>query len=179
MARSCVLFVLIWLAAPQLTTSYVIDEVHPDDQGADFVKEVKDNVDAGDEPNTQGDQEMLESVLKFINEKGIQTECTEEAVKKTGHVLKERKEKDKTILRNNYQILQHGEESIASNKEWLEAIKSGICSGCVVKKICDHPPDYLSKYVSLLSKMLTGVFASSYSNFEIQLSEMPLPKGPS
>lgn len=147
MARSFTLLVLICLVGLQLMSSYVIDDAQPDDGRADFVNEVKDDMDAGDEPSTQGDQEVLESLLNFIKEKGIETECTDEATKKTSHLLKERAEKDKTILRTNYQILQHGEESIASNKEWLAAIKSGICSGCVVTKICNQPPDYLSKYV--------------------------------
>lgn len=147
--RTCVsLLVLFWLAALQLTSPYVIEELHQDDDGADFVTEVKDDTDVGDEPNTQGDQEQLESLLKYIHEKGYETECTEEATKKASYVLKERKEKDKTILRTNYQILQHGEESIASANEWLESIKSGICSGCVVTKVCNQPPDSLSKYVS-------------------------------
>lgn len=143
MVRAHLCLTLVWVIALVLTSSYVID-----DENADFVTEVNDGMDAGDEigdDDENSDREILESLLKLIDSKKLRAECTGEATKKTTHLLQERKEKDKNILRKNYQILQHGEQSIVGERDWLSAIKSGICSGCVVKKICDHPPKYLSK----------------------------------
>ena len=148
MAHCCAFLVLIWFAGLQLTSSTVINKANPEDRIADFMREAQDLRDTGETPHQQFDKGLLARLQKFIKEKNLEQRCTEEAKKKTGHLLKEREEKDKTILRNNYQILQHGEESFASNKEWLSAIKSGICTGCLVKKICSHPPNFLSKYVS-------------------------------
>ncbi|KAJ7333670.1 hypothetical protein OS493_017214 [Desmophyllum pertusum] len=142
MARCFVL--LIWLTGLQLTSAYIIDESDPAGERAQFRTEAKDETDTGDESNTKMHHELLKRMLKFIDEKGFEKECTEEAIKKTRYILKQRKEKDKSTLRGNYQILQHGEGSIASDRSWLGAIKSGICSGCVVTKICNHPPKYLS-----------------------------------
>ena len=76
------------------------------------------------------------NTTKFVT---VKKECDEEATRKIGHLLKDREEKDKTIPRNKYQILQRGEGSFASSKEWLLAIKSEICTGCLVKKMCSHP----------------------------------------
>ena len=151
MARCCAFVFLIWVAGFHLTSSKIIDKAYPRDGIADFIREAQDLRDAGEAPYQQSDKGLLGRLQKFIKEKNLEKGCTEEATKKTGHLLKEREGKDKTILRNNYQILQHGEESFASNKEWLSAIKSGICTGCLVKKICSHPPSFLSKYVSPFS----------------------------
>ena len=149
MARCFAFLVLsIWVAGLQLTSTDIIDKGYSEDGIADFMREAQDLGDAGETPYQQSDEGSLDKLQKFIKEKNLEQECTKDAEKKTGHLLKERKEKDKTILRNNYQILQHGEESFASNKEWLAAIKSGICTGCLLKKICSHPPSFLSKYVS-------------------------------
>ncbi|KAJ7385166.1 heme peroxidase [Desmophyllum pertusum] len=144
MARCYVFVLLIWLTGLQLTSAYIIDEADPAGESAEFRTEAKDETDTGDESHTQKDHELLKRMLKFIDKKGFEKECTEEAIKKTSYILKQRKEKDKSTLRGNYQILQHGEESTASDRSWLAAIKSGICSGCVVTKICNHPPKYLS-----------------------------------
>ena len=139
MARCCAFLVFIWIAGLQLASSNIIDKAY---QG-DSIGKAQDSVrDAGDLTD------QFHKLQKFIKEKNLEQGCTEEATKKTEHLQKEREEKDKTILRNNYQILQHGEESFASNKEWLSAIKSGMCTGCLVKKICSHPPNFLSKYAS-------------------------------
>lgn len=151
MTRCCAFLVLIWVAELQLTSSNIIDKAYPGDSIADFTGKAQDLSDTEDAPYQQSDKGLLDKLQKFIKEKNLEQECTEEATKKTGHLLKEREEKDKRILRNNYQILQHGEESFASSKEWLSAIKSGICTVCLVKKICSHPPSFLSKYVSLSS----------------------------
>jgi len=145
MTRCCAFLVLIWVAELQLTSSNIIDKAYPGDSIADFTGKAQDLSDTEDAPYQQSDKGLLDKLQKFIKEKNLEQECTEEATKKTGHLLKEREEKDKRILRNNYQILQHGEESFASSKEWLSAIKSGICTVCLVKKICSHPPSFLSK----------------------------------
>ena len=144
MARCCAFLVLIWVAGLQQTSCNIIDKAYP----GDGIGKVHDLKDAGDAPDQISAKELFDKLHKFIKEKNLEQGCTEEATKKTKHLQKEREEKDKTILRNNYQILQHGEESFASNKEWLSAIKSGMCTGCLVKKICSHPPSFLFKYVS-------------------------------
>ena len=107
--------------------------------------EKRDSRVAGDAPYQQSGEGLLDRLQKFIKEKNLEKECAEIATKKTGHLLKDREEKDKTIPRNKYQILQHGEGSFAFNKEWLLAIKNEICTGCLVKKICSHPRRFLSK----------------------------------
>jgi len=142
MVRCCDLLVLIWAAGLQLTSTDVIDKAYSADRDAEHLE------DAGDEPYQQSDTGSLHKLQRFIKKKNLEQECTKDATKKAQHLLKEKEEKDKTILRSNYQILQHGEGSLASNKEWLSAIKSEICAGCLVKKICSHPPKFLSKYVS-------------------------------
>ena len=144
MARCCAFLVFIWVAGLQLASSNIIDKAY----SGDSTGEAQDWRDPGDVADQLSGKGLFDKLQKFIKEKNLEQGCTEEATKTTKHVLKEREEKDKTILRNNYQILQHGEESFASNKEWLSAIKSGICTGCLVKKICSHPPSFLSKYVS-------------------------------
>ena len=144
MARSCAFLVIIWVAGLHLTSSNIIDEADREDDIASFMRKAQDLRDAGDAPSQQSDSK-LDSLKKLIKEENLEKECTEEATKKTGHLLKEREEKDKAILRNKYQILQHGERSFASAKEWLLAVKSGTCTGCLVKKICSHPPSFLSK----------------------------------
>ena len=144
MARCCAFLVFIWVAGLQLASSNIIDKAY----SGDAIGEAQHLRDPGDVADHLSGKELFDKLQKFIKEKNLEQGCTEEATKKTKHVLKEREEKDKTILRNNYQILQHGEESFASHKEWLSAIKSGICTGCLVKKICSHPPSFLSMYVS-------------------------------
>jgi len=145
MARCCAFLVFIWVAGLHLTSSNIIDKADREDDIADFMRKAPDLREAGDTPHQQSDEGLLDSLMKLIKEKNLEKECTEEATKKTGHLLKEREEKDKTILRNKYQILQHGEGSFASSKELMLAIKSEICTGCLVKKICSHPPSFLPK----------------------------------
>ena len=153
MARCCAFLVFfIWVAGHQLASCKIIDKAYSGD-GVGEAQNLRDPGDVADQLSGKG---LFDKLQKFIKGKNLEQGCTEEVTKKTKHVLKEREEKDKTILRNNYQILQHGEESFASHKEWLSAIKSGICTGCLVKKICSHPPSFLSKYVSSSSwKSLT------------------------
>ena len=148
MVRCYDFLVLIWAAGLQLTSTDIIDKAYSGDNNADFTRDAEDLKDAGDEPYQQSDNESLDKLQKFIKEKNLEQECTKDATKNTEHLLKEKEDKDKTILRSNYQILQHGEGSLASNNEWFSAINSEICTGCVVKKICSHPPEFLSKYVS-------------------------------
>ena len=152
MARCCAFLVFIWVAGLQRTSSNINDKGYPGDGiAADLIREAKDLRDTGDAPGQLSDKGSFDRLQKFIKENNLEQRCTEEATKKTEHVLKEREEKDKTILRNSYQILQHGEETFASNIEWLSAIKNGICTGCLVKKICNQPPSFLPKYVSSFS----------------------------
>ena len=148
MVRCFDFLVLIWAAGLQLTSADIIDKAYSGDSDGEFTRDAEDLKDAGDEPYQQSDTGSLHKLQKFIREKNLEQECTKDATKKTEHLLKEKEEKDKTILRSNYQILQHGEGSLASNKEWLSAKKSEICAGCLVKKICSHPPKFLPKYVS-------------------------------
>ena len=148
MVRCYDFLVLIWAAGLQLTSTDIIDKAYSGDNNADFTRDAEDLKDAGDEPYQQSDNGSLDKLQKFIKEKNLEQECTKDATKNTEHLLKEKEEKHKTILRSNYQILQHGDGSLASNNEWLSAIKSGICTACVVKKICSRPPTFLSRYVS-------------------------------
>ena len=148
MARCCAFLVFICVAGLQRTASNIIDKGYPGNGiAADFIREAQDLRDTGDAPDQLSDKGLFDRLQKFIKEKNLEQQSTEEATKKTEHLLKEREEKDKTILRNKYQTLQHGEESLGSNEEWLSAIKGGICTGCLVKKICSQPPSFLSKYV--------------------------------
>ena len=137
----------IWVAGLQLTSSNKIVKAYPGDSIADFVREAQDLRDAGDAPDQLSNKGLFDTLQKFIKEKNLEEGCTEEAAKKAEHLPKEGEEKINFILRNNYQILQHGEESFASDKEWLSAIRSEICTGCSVKNICSQPPSFLSKYV--------------------------------
>jgi len=148
MVRCFDFLVLIWAAGLQLTSTDVIDKAYSGESNADFTRDAEDLKDAGDELYQQSDKGSLDKLQKFIKEKNLEEECTKNATNNTEHLLKEEEEKDKTILRSNYQILQHGKGSLASNKEWLSAIRSEICVGCVLKKVCSHPPKFLSKYVS-------------------------------
>ena len=148
MTRCCVFLVLIWVASLELTSSNIIDKAYPEDGIPDVIRDAQDLRDAGDTPYQLSNKGLFDGLQKFIKEKNLEQGCSEEATKKTKHLPKEREEKDKTILRNNYQILQHGEESLASKFDWLSAVRSEICTGCLVKKICSHPPSFLSKYVS-------------------------------
>ena len=148
MVRCIYFLVLIWAAGLQLTSTDIIDKAYSGDRNADFTRDAEDLKDAEDEPYQQTDNGSLLKLQKFIKEKNLEEECTKDATKNTENLLKEEEEKDKTILRSNYQILQHGEGSLASNSEWLSAIKSENCAGCLVKKICSQPPKFLSKYVS-------------------------------
>ena len=91
------------------------------------------------------DEATLQSMLKFIHSKKIPKQCTAKAKSKARWLNKKRKETDKSILRKNYQILQHGEQSIVKEKKWLSAMESGLCSRCVLETICDHPPKFLSR----------------------------------
>jgi len=145
MAHCCAFLVFIWVAGLHLTSSNIIDKADREDDIADFMRKAADLRDAGDTPYQQSDKGLLESLMKHIKEKNLEKKCAKEATKKTRHLLKEREEKDKTILRNKYQILQHGKGSFASCKEWVLAIKSGICTRCLVKKICSPPPRFLPK----------------------------------
>ena len=151
MTRCCDFLVFIWVAGLQLTSCNIINKAYPEDGIPDLIKEAQDFRDAGEAPYKLSHKGLFDRLQNFIKEKNLVQGCTEEATKKTKHMLKEREEKDKTILKKNYQILQHGEESFASTKEWLSVIRSGICTGCLVKKICSHPPSFLSKYVSFSS----------------------------
>ena len=151
MARCCTLLVFIWVAELQLTSSNKIDKVYPGDGIADFVREAQDLRDAGDPPYKLSNEGLFDLLQRFMKENNLEQGCTEEATKKTEHLPNKREEKTNFILRNNYQILQHGEESFASDNEWSSAIRSEICTGCSVKKICSEPPSFLSKYVSFSS----------------------------
>ena len=164
MAGCWAFLVLIWVAGPQMSSSYIIDEAYSGDGNEDLVIEAQNTTDSEDEPYKQSDQVLLKRLQRFIRRKNLKEECTEDAKEKTRHLLKEREEKDKTMISKSYQILQHGEESIASNEEWLLAIRSEICAGCAVKKICNHPPKFLSKYVSRsLWKSLAPVVQRVYN----------------
>ena len=143
MALFCAFIVLIWVAELQLTSSNITDKANQEDDIADFMGDARDLRD----PCQQSDTALFERLQNFIKEKNLKQECNEEAKKKKEHLQKERKERDKIMLRKDYQILQHGKGSFASIKEWLSAMKSGICTGCVVKKICSQPPTFLPKYV--------------------------------
>ena len=160
MVRCCAFLVIIWAAGLQLTSTDIIDEAYSGDGSADFTMDAQDLIVAEDEPYQQSDKRLLRrfrspgwspkirQLMQFIRRNNLWRKCTKEATKNTEHLLKEKEEKHKTILRSNYQILQHGDGSLASNNEWLSAIKSGICTACVVKKICSRPPTFLSRYVS-------------------------------
>ena len=148
MIRCCAFLVFIWVAGLQLASSNIIDKAYPEDGIPDVIREAQDLRDVGDAPYQLSNKGLFDRLQKFIRGKNLKQECSEEATNKTKHLPKEREEKDKTILRNNYQILQHGEESLASKFDWLSAVRSEICTGCLVKKICSHPPSFLSKYVS-------------------------------
>ena len=150
---------IIWAVGLQLTSTEIIDEAYSGDGSADFTRDAQDLNGSGDEPYQQSDKRWLRRfrwrwyrrvrwLRRFIRRKNLWQKCTKHAAKNTEHLLKEKEEKHKTILRSNYQILQHGKGSFASNKEWLSAIKSGIRAACVVKKICRRPRWFLPKYVS-------------------------------
>ena len=150
MIRCCAFLVFIWVAALQLTSSNIIDKAY----SGDSIGEAQDFRDAGDVADQLSDKRLWwrwQKLQWFIKRERLEQRCKVEAKKETEQVQKKREEKDKTILRNNYQILQHGEGSFASNKEWLSAIKSEKCAGCLLKKICSRPPRFLSKYVSFSS----------------------------
>lgn len=159
MVRCCAFLVIIWAAGLQLTSTDIIDEAYSGDGSAEFTRDAQDLNGSGDEPYQQSDKRWLRRsrwrryrnfrrLMWFIRRNNLWRICTKKAAKNTQHLLKEKERKHKTILRSNYQILQHGKGSLASNKEWLTAIKSGICAACVVKKICRRPPSFLPKYVS-------------------------------
>ena len=141
----------IWVAALQLTSSNIIEKAY----SGDSIGEAQDFRDAGDVADQLSDKRLQRrwqrKLQRFIKRKGLKQLCKEEAKKETEQVQKKREEKDKTILRNYYQILQHGEGSFASNEEWLSAMDSEKCAGCLLEKICSHPPSFLSKYVSFSS----------------------------
>ncbi|KAJ7333675.1 heme peroxidase [Desmophyllum pertusum] len=142
MARCYIFLVLIML---QLTSAYIIDEANPDGESAANGTEAKYEKDAGDESNTKDVQRLLGRLLKFIERRRLVRRCARRAFWKTRHILKQRKGNEKSALRGSYQILQHGEESTASDRRWLGALRSEICSGCVVKRICNRPPKFLRR----------------------------------
>ena len=145
MARSCAFLVFLWVAGLQLTSSNVIDQAY----SRDGIGEDQDLRVGGDAAEQLSDKVLLNELQRFISErKNLKKGCTEEAITKTEHMPKEREEKDKIILRIHYQILQHGKESFASKNDWLSAIKSEVCTRCLVRKICSPPPRFLPKYVS-------------------------------
>ena len=154
MIRCCAFLVFIWVAALQLTSSNTIDKAY----SGDSIGEAQDFRDAGDVTNQLSDkrlqrrrQRWQRKLQWFIKRNRLEQRCKVEAKKETEQLQKKREAKDKTILRNNYQILQHGEGSFASKKEWLSAMDSEKCAGCLLKIICSHPPSFLSKYVSFSS----------------------------
>ena len=156
MVRCCAFLMIIWAVGLQLTSTEIIDEAYSGDGSADFTRDAQDLNGSGDEPYQQSDKRWprwcrfrkFRCLIRFIRRKKLWRKCRKHAAKNTQHLLKEKEGKHKTILRSNYQILQHGKGSLASNNEWLSAIKSGICAACVVKKICRRPPSFLPKYVS-------------------------------
>ena len=144
MARSCAFLVFLWVAGLQLASSNVIDQAY----SGDGIGEDQDLRVGGDAAEQLSDKGKLNKLQRFIKWKYLEKRCTEKATKRTEQIAKEREKKDKCILRRHYQILQHGKESFASKNDWLSAIKSEVCTRCLVRKICSPPPRFLPKYVS-------------------------------
>lgn len=139
--------ILVWVIALALAQAacYVVHK-----ENVDLVTEVNDGTHAGadlGDDETISDEAMLESMFHFIHSKKLQMHCTAEATSKASQLLKEKKRKWNNIpLKKNYQNLeQRVLQSIARKRDWLSAIKSEICSSCLLKKICDHPPKYLPR----------------------------------
>lgn len=135
---------LIWAVALVLaqTTCYSFDGVYSNHVTiANGDRNMRGNGEA------ISDEATLQSILNELmhSKKIFIKQCKVEATSKTRCLETKRKKTDKSILRKNYQILQHGEQSIMKEKKWLTAMESGLCSRCVLENICDHPPQFLSR----------------------------------
>jgi len=77
----------------------------------------------------------------FINSRALQfkNECKLETESKISEKeIVEKREAFLKALKKDYQILQHGKGSIASDESWLNARQSEVCGACVLKKLCER-----------------------------------------
>ena len=140
--------VLVVVLSLGLTTSYKIDDPFPSEWEKDTIEDMADEMDRLDKlnhekkdeeqakrvaPSGPGDSSLLDKAAEYVDNCTLETEY--EIPEKE---IAEKKEAFLKALRKNYQILQHGKGSIASDESWLSAKRSEVCGACVLKKLCER-----------------------------------------
>ena len=137
--------VLVVVLSLGLTTSYKIDDPFPSEWEKDTVEDMSDEMNRLDElTHKKKDEEQAKRVApssldSFLESKWMEIieDCKLETVTKIPEKeIAEKKEAFLRALKKDYQILQHGKGSIASDESWLEARRSELCGACVLEKLC-------------------------------------------
>lgn len=137
--------VLVVVLGLGLTTSYKIDDAFPSEWEKDTVEDMTDEMNRLDKlKNTKKDEEQAKRVASpgsgdFLENKmlGFVDHCKLDTQKKIPEKeIAEKREAFLKALNKDYQILQHGKGSIASDESWLKARQSEVCGACVLKKLC-------------------------------------------
>jgi len=126
--------VLVVVFGLGLTTSYKIDDPFASEWEKDSVQDMTDEMKRMDELNDKKKREDFLEEMWSKHEQG----CLEESESKIPQKeIAERKAALERAINKQYQLLQHGKGSIASDASWLTAKRSEVCSACVLEKLCD------------------------------------------
>ena len=152
--------VLVVVLGLGLTSAYKIDDPFPSEWEKDTVEDMTDEMNRLDNLNhkkkdeeqtnrldelnhKKKDEEQAKRSISasFINSRALQfkNECKLETDSKISEKeIAEKREAYLKALKKDYQILQHGKGSVASDESWLKARQSEVCGACVLKKLCER-----------------------------------------